>query len=90
MSDQRKPLFILSKCLFETLCDLADVLLTFLLLVCEYCLFHLSRRNDLFDRSEQLIRNCAALVSVLFFTALSNDAVDEFNDLLVYFVLRVP
>ena len=26
--DKRKPLFVFSKCLFETLCDLADVLLT--------------------------------------------------------------
>ena len=83
------PLFVVGKCLLEFLGDDADVFFSCLFIIAENSLFHLCRRNDLFDRCKQLFRNSAALISVFRFSNLCYDAVDEFDDFLVYFVCFV-
>ena len=84
-----KALFVVGKCLLEFLGDDADVFFSCLFIIAENSLFHLCRRNDLFDRCKQLFRNSAALISVFRFSNLCYDAVDEFDDFLVYFVCFV-
>ena len=78
-----QPVFLICKCLFKLLLDLADVLLTYLLLVCEDCLFHCCRWNKLLDCLKQLFRNCAACIRMLWLTTLSYDLIDKRDYLLV-------
>ena len=78
-----KPFLIVCKRLFKTGCDSLDILFTFLLLVREYGLFHLCRRNNLFDCCKKLFRNGTALVCVLWLAALSYNCIDKFNNFLV-------
>ncbi len=84
-----KPLFFFCESLFQLVCDLCDVVLSCLLVIGEYRNLHLFRRNNLFDGVKQLLRNCAGLIAVLLFAALSNDLVEEFDDFLVYFVCLI-
>ena len=78
-----KPFLIVCKRLFKTGCDSLDILFTFLLLVREYGLFHLCRRNNPFDCCKKLFRNGTALVCVLWLAALSYNCIDKFNNFLV-------
>ena len=86
LTQNSQPLLVISECLFQALGDCADILFSLLFLVCKYSLFHLFLRNQLTNRCKQLFRNCTALVGMFRLAALSYDSVDEFDDLLVYFV----
>ena len=81
-----QPVLVVSELGFQFLGDLTDVLFSGLFVVGEYGNFHRFGRNDLLDGLEELLGNCTALVGVFCLTALSYDGIDEFDDLLVYFV----
>ena len=89
LTENGKPLFVICKSFFQLVCDLADVILTCLFVIGEYGNLHLFRRNDLLDLIKELLRYCTGLIGVFLFSALSHDLVDEFDDLLVYFVSLV-
>ena len=89
LTENGKPLFVICKSFFQLVCDLADIILTCLFVIGEYGNLHLFRRNDLLDLIKEFLRYCTGLVGMFLFSALSYDLVDEFNDLLVYFVSLV-
>ena len=89
LTENGTPLFVICKSFFQLVCDLADIILTCLFVIGEYGNLHLFRRNDLLDLIKEFLRYCTGLVGMFLFSALSYDLVDEFNDLLVYFVSLV-
>ena len=89
LAKNRKPLFVICKSFFQLVCDLADIILTCLFVIREYSNLHLFRRNNLLDLIKELLRYCTGLIGMFLFSALSNDLVDESDDLLVYFVSLV-
>ena len=81
-----QPLFLLREGLSQLLCDLADILFSYLLLIGKYRFLHLCGRNDLPDRLKQLLRNRAALIFMFRLAALCHDGIDERDHLLVQLV----
>jgi len=89
LTENGKPFLIVCKSFFQLISDLADVILTCLLVIREYGNLHLFRRNDLLDLIKKLLRYCTGLVGMFLFSALCYDLVDEFDDLLVHFMSLV-
>ena len=85
-TENGEPFLVVCKRFFQLLCDHADILFSCLLVVGKYSFLHLLRRNDLFDRLEELFRNSEMLILVLRLAALCNDRIDECDDLLVQVV----
>ncbi len=54
----REPLFIVCPCFADSVSENTDILFSLLLYVCEDCVLHLCRRNDLLQSREYLFRNC--------------------------------
>ena len=86
LTKNSKPLFLLCKSFFQLVCYLGNIILSCLLVIREYGNFHFFRRNDLLDGVKQLLRNCTGLIAVFLFPALSDDLIEESDDLLVYFM----
>ena len=81
-----KPLLVIGKCLAELLLEDGDIALADLLVVCEDRFLHLGGRHDLLDGSKEFLRDRAALISTLLFTALGDDALDPLDDLFVLLI----
>ena len=88
ISQKWKPLLLFCKCFLQPVCDRTDICLSRLLVIGKHRLFHLFRRNDLFDRCEQLLRYGKTGVAVLLFSTFCHDRINKFNDLLVYLMSR--
>ena len=84
LTKNSKPLLFLCESFFQLVCDLCNIVLSCLLVIREYGNFHFFRRNDLLDGVKQLLRNCTGLIAVFLFPALSDDLIEESDDLLVY------
>ena len=89
LTQKRKPFFLIRERLLQLLRDLTDIFLTNLLYVREYCLFHLCGRNDLTDGCKQLLRNCTAGIGMLRLSNLSDNVIDECDQLLVHIMSQV-
>ena len=81
-----QPLFVLSEGFCHFFTDNFDVAFSGLLVIGKNSSLHLFRRNDLLHGCKQFFRNSKALILMFRLAALSNDTVEEFNDLLVYFM----
>ena len=86
LSKNCQPVLIVSKLCFQFFSDLTDIFFSCLFVIGKYGNFHLFRSNDLLDCLKELLRNRTALIGVFFFSTLCYDGINEFNDLLVYFM----
>ena len=83
-----KPLFVISKSFFQLFCDFTDIFFSCLLVICEYCNFHLFRCYDLLNRFKEFFRYCKAYIIMFWFSTFCNDLVDECDDFLIHFMRR--
>ena len=86
VANQRKPFFLLSKGLFQLFCNLLNIFLSGLLVVCKYSNLHLLSRNQFLYGLKKLIRDGTAHIFMLRLAALSNNCINKLNNFLIYFM----
>ncbi len=83
VADERHPLLVVAVLLGKCLADLRDIGFAGELVVGEDDLLHLLGRADLIEGCIQLFRDLIVDVVMLFLAALSDDLIEELDDLLV-------
>ena len=84
--NELNPLLVLGKCRLAALGQLIDRGIPALLVIVENSDFHLFLRNDLANRTEELLRNRRRFVAVLLFADFCANFCKEFDELLIYLV----
>ena len=83
LTKNSKPLLIIRKCLFKLLCNLSDILFSYLFLVCKYSLFHLLWRNDFLYFCKHFFWNCTTCIFMFCLSNFCYNLIDKCNNRLV-------